>query len=551
MLSRSAYQRGDVDAALASSKFVVDESFSTQRIEHAFLEPESTLAVPSLSDGVRRLHVYSGGQGVWDDRNDIARVLGIDHSHITVELLSNGGAFGGKEDMSNQAQTALAAWLLNVPVKGTLSREESLLIHAKRHPIEMRYTAGCDAEGRLTGLKVRAIGDSGAYASVGMKVLERMAGHASGPYALDNIDVEAIAARTNNPICGAFRGFGANQAQFAMEGVMDRLAHMVGISGWEIRKRNVIHPGSIWGPGQIMNDGCLGADMCLDEIKPFYDEAVAAGHAVGLGLGLKNSGLGNGFKELSGAVVHFRSDGIVEVRHGWTEMGQGINTVALQVVVHELGIDPERIRVIVDTTRELGFGQTTGSRGTLMGAGAVKAACEAARAANLAVGVDHYGEYRIDWTQKLGEVENPVIHSTFGYASQLVVVDRETGKISQVVAAHDVGRAVNPTLCEGQIEGSIHMGLGYALTEDFPSDPATGFPTVTTLRGLGIIRAKDMPPVKVILVESPEPNAPYGIKGVGEIGLVPTAGAVAAALFDYDGQWRTKLPMRPTAGDDD
>jgi len=266
---------------------------------------------------------------------------------------------------------------------------------------------------------------------------------------------------------------------------------------------------------------------------------------------LKNSGLGNGFKELSGAVVHFRSDGIVEVRHGWTEMGQGINTVALQVVVHELGIDPERIRVIVDTTRELGFGQTTGSRGTLMGAGAVKAACEAARAANLAVGVDHYGEYRIDWTQKLGEVENPVIHSTFGYASQLVVVDRETGKISQVVAAHDVGRAVNPTLCEGQIEGSIHMGLGYALTEDFPSDPATGFPTVTTLRGLGIIRAKDMPPVKVILVESPEPNAPYGIKGVGEIGLVPTAGAVAAALFDYDGQWRTKLPMRPTAGDDD
>ena len=551
MLSRSAYQRGDVDAALASSKFVVDESFSTQRIEHAFLEPESTVAVPSLSDGERRLHVYSGGQGVWDDRNDIARVLGIDHSHITVELLSNGGAFGGKEDMSNQAQTALAAWLLNVPVKGTLSREESLLIHAKRHPIEMRYTAGCDAEGRLTGLKVRAIGDSGAYASVGMKVLERMAGHASGPYALDNIDVEAIAARTNNPICGAFRGFGANQAQFAMEGVMDRLAHMVGISGWEIRKRNVIHPGSIWGPGQIMNDGCLGADMCLDEIKPFYDEAVAAGHAVGLGLGLKNSGLGNGFKELSGAVVHFRSDGIVEVRHGWTEMGQGINTVALQVVVHELGIDAERIRVIVDTTRELGFGQTTGSRGTLMGAGAVKAACEAARAANLAVGVDHYGEYRIDWTQKLGEVENPVIHSTFGYASQLVVVDRETGKISQVVAAHDVGRAVNPTLCEGQIEGSIHMGLGYALTEDFPSDPATGFPTVTTLRGLGIIRAKDMPPVKVILVESPEPNAPYGIKGVGEIGLVPTAGAVAAALFDYDGQWRTKLPMRPAAGDDD
>jgi xanthine dehydrogenase molybdenum-binding subunit len=551
ILSISKYSRGNVEVALAAAPHVVHEIFDTQRIEHAFLEPESSLAVPSSIDGVRNLHVYSGGQGVWDDRNDIARVLGIDNAQVTVELVTNGGAFGGKEDMSNQAHAALAAWLLDVPVKCTLSREESFLMHAKRHPIHMEYTAACDDEGILVALRVRALGDSGAYASVGMKVLERMAGHASGPYAMDNIDVEAIAARTNNPVCGAFRGFGANQAQFAMEGIMDRLAQKVGISGWEMRKRNVIKPGAVWGPGQIMDDGCLGAERCLDEIKPFYDEAIASGQAVGLGLGLKNSGLGNGFKEVSGAVVHFRADGIVEVRHGWTEMGQGINTVALQVAVHELGIDPDKIRVIVDTTRELGFGQTTGSRGTLMGAGAVKAACEAARSADCAVGVDHYGEYRVDWTQKLGEVENPTIHSTFGYAAQLVTVDRSTGKVTEVVAAHDVGRAVNPTLCEGQIEGSVHMGLGYALSENFPSDPETGFPTNTTLRSLGIIRAKDMPPVKVVLVESPEPNSPYGIKGVGEIGLVPTAGAVAAALHDYDGQWRTVLPMRPTNEDND
>lgn len=551
ILSISKYSRGNVETALASAPHVVHEIFETQRIEHAFLEPESSLAVPSVTDGIRRLHVYSGGQGVWDDRNDIARILGINNSQVTVELVTNGGAFGGKEDMSNQAHAALAAWLLDAPVKCTLSREESFLMHAKRHPIHMEYTAGCDADGRLVALKVRALGDSGAYASVGMKVLERMAGHASGPYELANIDVEAIAARTNNPVCGAFRGFGANQAQFAMEGVIDRLAKVVGISGWEMRKRNVIKPGVVWGPGQIMDDGCLGAERCLDEIKPFYDAAIASGQAVGLGLGLKNSGLGNGFKEVSGAVVHFREDGIVEVRHGWTEMGQGINTVALQVAVHELGIDPDKIRVIVDTTRELGFGQTTGSRGTLMGAGAVKAACEAARAAHCAVGVDHYGEYRVDWTQKLGEVENPTIHSTFGYAAQLVTVDRETGKVTEVVAAHDVGLAVNPTLCEGQIEGSVHMGLGYALSENFPSDPETGFPTNKTLRSLGIIRAKDMPPVKVVLVESPEPNSPYGIKGVGEIGLVPTAGAVAAALFEYDGEWRTVLPMRPTTEDSD
>jgi xanthine dehydrogenase molybdenum-binding subunit len=546
VLSKSIYSRGDIDGALSTSAHVVTETFQTQRIEHAFLEPESTVAVPSVRDGRRHLHVYSGGQGIWDDRNDIARVLGTDNDSVTVELITNGGAFGGKEDMSNQAHTALAAWLLDKPVKCTLSREESLRIHAKRHPISMTYEAGCDASGKLTALRVRAIGDSGAYASVGMKVLERMAGHASGPYEVPNIDVEAIAARTNNPVCGAFRGFGANQAQFAMEGVLDRLAQKVGISGWDIRKRNVIRPGRVWGPGQIMDDGCLGAELCLDAVKDDYDAARAEGKAVGVGLGLKNSGLGNGFKEVTRAVIRFHDDGSIEVRHGWTEMGQGINTVALQVAVEELGVDPSRVKVIVDTTRELGLGQTTGSRGTLMGAGAVRAACLAARDAGCATNVDHMGEYRVDWTTKLGEpgVENPIIHSTFGYAAQLVIADKGTGKIERVIAAHDVGRAVNPTLCEGQIEGSVHMGLGYALTEDFPSDPESGFPTNMTLRSLGILRAKDVPAIDVILVESPQPNSPYGIKGVGEIGLVPTAGAVAAALHEFDGNWRNRLPMQ-------
>ena len=548
VLSVSEYERGDVDALLASSAHLVHEVFHTQRVEHAFLEPESTLAVPG-SDGT--LHVYSGGQGIWDDRNDIAAILGIANEQVTVELVSNGGAFGGKEDMSNQGQTALAAWLLQRPVSCTLTREQSFRVHAKRHPIRLECTAGCDADGHLTALRVRAIGDSGAYASVGMKVLERAAGHAGGPYRWPAIDVRATAVRTNNPVCGAFRGFGANQAQFAMEGMLDRLAERCGLNGWEIRKRNVIHPGEVWGPGQIMDDGCLGAERCLDEIRPAYDAAVAAGHAVGLGLGLKNSGLGNGFKEITKAVVRFCADGTVEVRHGWTEMGQGVHTVALQVAVEELGIAPERIRVIVDTTRELGLGQTTGSRGTLMGAGAVKAACEAAAADGCRPEVDYEGEYRVDWTVKLGTpgVEHPTIHSTFSYAAQLAVVDRTTGDISRVVAVHDVGRAVNPMLCEGQVEGAVHMGLGYALSEDFPHDPETGFPVPSTLRQLGILRPKDVPPIEVVLVESPQPNAPYGIKGVGEIGLVPTAGAVAAALHDFDGRWRSSLPMRRDATD--
>ena len=543
VLSVSAYARGDVEEALARSAHVVDQVFQTQRVEHAFLEPESTLAVPT-DDG---LHVYSGGQGVWDDRDQIARVLGIDPERITVELVSNGGAFGGKEDLSNQAQTALAAWLIGQPVRCTLSREESLLLHSKRHPIRMAYRAGCDADGRLTALWARMIGDSGPYASVGMKVLERAAGHACGPYEVPAIDVESRAVRTNNPIGGAFRGFGANQAQFAMEGVMDRLAERVGITGWEIRSRNVVEPGSVWGAGQIMDEGCRGARACLDAIRPAYDGAVADGRPAGLGLGLKNSGLGNGAVELARAIVRFREDGQVEVRHCWTEMGQGVHTVALQVAVEELGIDPARIEVVVDTTRELGAGQTTGSRGTLMGAGSVAEACRAAVADGCRIGVDYPGEYRVDWTNSLSEgLEHPVIHSTFGYAAQLVVLDPETGAPDRVVAAHDVGRAVNPVLCEGQIEGSVHMGLGYALTEGFPTD-ADARPRNTTLKSLGIIRPKDMPSVEVILVEEPQPDAPYGIKGVGEIGLVPTAGAVAAALHAYDGRWRADLPMADEA----
>ncbi len=540
VLSVSTYRRGDVDAALAASAHVVRETFHTQRVEHAFLEPESTLAMPREGGG---LIVYSGGQGVWDDRDQIAKVLDVDPSQVTVELVSNGGAFGGKEDMANQAQTALASFVLGAPVKCTLTREQSLLIHPKRHPIEIDIEAGCDADGLLTAMRVRMIGDSGPYASVGMKVLERAAGHASGPYVVPNIDVESVAARTNNPVCGAFRGFGANQAQFASEGVIDRLAAAVGISGWDMRARNAVHPGVVWGPGQLMDEGSRGARMCLEAVKPAYDAALAAGKAVGLGLGLKNSGLGNGFKEIARAVVRLEDDGTVEVRHCWTEMGQGVHTVALQVAVEELGVDPAKVRVVVDTTRELGAGQTTGSRGTLMGAGAVADACRVAKERGMAPGVDYEGEYRIDWTNSLSDdVEFPIIHSTFGYAAQLVIADKATGRVEKVVAAHDVGKAVNPLLCQGQIEGAVHMGLGYARSEEFPTDEE-GRPTNMTLRSLGIIRPKDMPEVEVILVEAPQPDAPYGIKGVGEIGLVPTAGAVAAAYREVDGQWRNRLPM--------
>ena len=272
---------------------------------------------------------------------------------------------------------------------------------------------------------------------------------------------------------------------------------------------------------------------------------------MGLGLGLKNSGLGNGFREVSKAVVRFvapigEAPGRIEVRHGWTEMGQGVHTVALQVAAEELGVDPERIDVIVDTTRELGFGQTTGSRGTLMVAGSVSDAAAAALAGGCEIGVDYEGEYVVDWTQKLGdpEVKNPTIHAVFSFAAQMVIADPATGAIEKVVAVHDVGKAVNPMLVEGQVEGSVHMGLGYALTEEFPTDPETGFPTNMTLRSLGILPRRTCRRSRCSLVEVPQPRSPFGIKGVGEIGLVPTAPAVAAVLHAAHGEWRTTLPMR-------
>ena len=325
---------------------------------------------------------------------------------------------------------------------------------------------------------------------------------------------------------------------------MDRLAEKVGISGWEMRARNVIEPGVVWGPGQIMDEGSRGARRCLEAVKPHYDRAIEQGKAVGVGLGLKNSGLGNGFREVSRSVVRFRPDGTVEIRHCWTEMGQGVHTVALQVAVEELGVHPDRIEVMVDTSRELGAGQTTGSRGTLMVAGSVADACQKALEGGCEPGVDYHGVWVVDWTNSLSEnVENPVIHSAFGYASQLVIADRETGKVEKVVAAHDVGKAVNPALCEGQIEGSIHMGLGYALSEDFPCDSESR-PTNMTLRSLGIIRAKDMPDVEVI----PGGGAParlslrYQGGGRDRFGAGPP-GQLPPALHQVDGVWRTELPF--------
>jgi xanthine dehydrogenase molybdenum-binding subunit len=543
LLSHSVVRRGDVDAALVGAAYVVTETFRTGRIEHAFLEPEACLAVPIDGDAAPRLHLFSPGQGAWEDRRQVASLLGLEPVDVRVTQVSTGGGFGGKEDLSVQGQTALLACRTGRPVLLALTRRESLRLHPKRHPFWMDYTVGCDADGRLVAVRARIVGDNGAYASVGMKVLERAAAHACGPYRVDHLDVEARAVYTNNPPSGAMRGFGVNQTSFAIEGMLDRLAERVGIDGWEMRWRNALETGDRFATGQRLGPG-VGLRRTLLAVRDAYRAAPLAGIACGV----KNAGIGNGLTEYGRAILRPEADGTITLYHSWTEMGQGCHTVFAQLAATELGIPLDRIAVLVDTERELDTGETTASRATMLGGRAVlKAAAAlrdelAGRPPEALAGREFAGEIAIDWTTALDTASaDPVTHFAFGWATQVVTLDAE-GRLERVIAAHDVGRALNRTLVEGQIEGGVHMGLGQALSEAFIVEG--GIPVTDTLKSLGIIPAAGMPPVEVILVEEPQPEGPLGAKGVGEACLVPTAAAVAAALHRFDGVRRTTLPMR-------
>jgi selenium-dependent xanthine dehydrogenase len=539
LLDTCAFSRGDVDGEFASSAIVIQREFQTQRIEHAFMEPEACLAVPENN----RLHVYSQGQGVHDDQKQIASLLGISLDQVMVELVSNGGAFGGKEDLSVQAHTALAAWLLKKPVKMVLSREQSMRMHPKRHPLKMKYKIGADESGRLTAARIRIIGDTGAYASVGMKVMERAAGHSCGPYRMPAVDVVAQTAYTNNSPCGAMRGFGVNQTAFAIESIMNEIADKAGIDPWEIRARNILEPGEKFVTGQILDKSVLGLRRSLNAVKTSYKNEKFAGIACGV----KNTGIGNGMDDIGRVTIEVLENERLLVKTGYTEMGQGLFTILTQVIADETGLDPAIMDVKTISELSVLCGMTTASRATAL---ATKAAGRAA--INLAdallnntlgelCGSEFKGEFICDITTKPGEsVDNPVTHMTFSYAAQVVILD-DAGKLKKVVAAHDVGRAINPLSCSGQIEGSIHMGLGYALSEDFLCEE--GRPVSLKLKDIGILRASQTPEIEVILIEEPDTVGGYGTKGVGEIGLVPTAGAVAGALRAFDGVFRNRLPM--------
>jgi selenium-dependent xanthine dehydrogenase len=538
VLSVSRVKRGDVEDALARAAHVVTETFRTQCVEHAFLEPESSLVVPAPDAPV---HVYSQGQGAWEDRRQIASFLGVPDDRVRVTQVPTGGAFGGKEDLNVQCHAALLATTARRPVLITLSRRESLRFHPKRHPMWLEYTAGCDEDGHLVALRARIVGDTGAYASVGDKVLERAAGHACGAYRIPNVDVEAKAVYTNNPPCGAMRGFGVNQSNFAVEGVLDLLAERVGSDGWEMRFRNALEPGDRFGTGQKLGPG-VGLKKTLLAVRDVYRQERYAGIACGV----KNTGIGNGVTEYGRAILRPEPDGSLTLFHSWTEMGQGVNTVLQQIACEELALSPEQVRVAVDTKHDLDTGQTTASRSTVLGGNAVidaarklKAALDGRPLAILA-GREFLGEFVVDWTTG-NEAEEPVTHLAYGWATQVAILDEE-GRLTKIVAAHDVGKAINPLLVEGQIEGGVHMGLGHALSEELVLEG--GVPVTETLKSLHIIPPPGVPEIECILVEEPQPEGPYGAKGLGEASLVPIAAAVAGALHAFDGIRRTRLPMK-------
>lgn len=541
VLVREVLKRGDYEGALLNSKYKVTNVYETPATEHAYLEPESALAMP---DGNGGIEIHTSSQSVYDEQREIARLLGLERDQVRVKSAYVGGGFGGKEDMSVQHHAALLAYVLKKPVQVTLSRQESINVSTKRHPMKIEMTTCCDENGILTGMKCKIYADTGAYASLGGPVLQRACTHAAGPYNYQNIDIEGIAVYTNNPVGGAFRGFGVTQSAFAIESNINQLAELIGISPWEMRYRNAIRPGQVLPNGQIADEGTALVET-LEAVKEEYFN----NEIVGIACAMKNSGVGVGLPDIGRCRLTVQ-DGKVRIRTSAACIGQGMGTVCMQILCETTGLTTDKIVVdSPDTGITPNSGTTTASRQTVFTG-------EATRVASLELkkqletktleeleGWDYEGQYS-GITDKMGsDKPNPVSHVAYGYATQIVILDKD-GKVQKVTAAHDIGHAINPKALEGQIEGGVVMGLGYGLTEIMPVEK--GMPKVK-FGTLGLFRATNIPEIKTVIVEKNKAELAYGAKGVGEIVVIPTAPALQNAYFKYDGEFRTSLPLQKTA----
>ena len=535
--------RGNATEAIAKAKHVISHHFETPWTEHAFLEPECAVA---YIDDDGDVFLYTTDQSSHTTLHECTMVLGDKKCKVQNALV--GGGFGGKEDMSVQHHAAMLARLTGRAVKVKLSRQESLLVHPKRHHFEMDFTIGCDENGKILGVKAKVASDTGAFASLGGPVLERACTHAAGPYAYENFEIEGTAYYTNNPPAGAFRGFGVTQTCFAIETLLNMMADEIGISPWEIRMRNAIRPWGVLPNGQIVDDS-TGLVETLEVIKPYYDEAVAAGKPVGLACAMKNAGVGVGIPDTGRCKLIVEADGKLHIYSGASCIGQGLGTVLVQMIVSNT--DLSRDDIVYERSNTWiapDSGDTSGSRQTLVTGEACRRACEKLMEAKKQVssladleGQVFYGEY-LAKTDPLGaNVPNPVSHVAYGYATQLCVLDSKTGLVEQMVAAHDVGKAINPLSCEGQIEGGVVMSMGYALTEQYHFD--NNCKPINKYGTLGLFRAHQTPPIKAIVVDKPGLNVACGAIGIGEITSIPTAPAIADAYYRLDGERRYELPL--------
>ena len=583
--------RGDAKAALAASAYTVTDTFVTPFTEHAFLEPECAVAAPYKS-GVK---IWSTDQGAYDTRKECAHMLGWDAEpdRVVVQTMFVGGGFGGKEDVSVQHLAALAAYKLNVPVKCFLTREESLAFHPKRHYMRGTFTLGCDEQGHFTGMDCEINFDTGAYASLCGPVLERACTHSVGPYKYQNTDIRGYGYYTNNPPAGAFRGFGVCQSEFALESLIDVLAEKVGIDPWQIRYINAIEPGAVLPNGQIA-DCSTALKETLEAVKDAY---YAHPGRAGIACAMKNAGVGVGLPDKGRCNIRVEN-GVAVVYAATSDIGQGCNTVFTQDVAEACGL-PRRCIANGECSTENApdSGTTSGSRQTVVTGEAVRGAAFLLRDAMLAYergeevpegqvraggdgktfhfedgreytvpaeeltpgharvasdpvaalaaleGREFYYEY-FEPTDKLGaDVPNAKSHICYGFATHVCILD-DDGRPVEFYAAHDSGRVINPIAIQGQIEGGVLMGMGYALSEDFPLKDCV---PQAKYGELGLFRADAIPEIHAIYVERDEqlPVA-YGGKGIGEIATIPAAPAVQNAYHAFDGKLRRELPMRDT-----
>ena len=594
LLKHIKVRKGNMEMGFQEADLILEHTFHTPATDHAFMEPECSIARP-LENG--RMEIYVGSQIPYSDRNQVARALGWPEERVRVIGQLMGGGFGGKEDIAGQVHAALLAHVTGRPVKLLFDRRESLIVHPKRHATQIKVKMGAKRSGRLTAVETELYGDTGAYASLGEKVMTRATTHSSGPYEVEHVRADCYAMYTNNPPAGAFRGFGVTQSAFAIETMMDMLAQELGIEPVELRRMNALRLGSLTNTGQLLTNS-VGMLECLDRVEqemkrlagaePFKPRPVAGAphllRAWGFAAAYKNTGLGGGAPDKAGAEVELYADGSLEVRTSSAELGQGLVTVLRMIVAEEFNQPPEKVRVLVmDTDLAPDGGPTTASRQTYVTGNAARHAAQTLRQAIQSTLAEKYDqppeqirfieglaqvngfsvplgevvqtmrqegrepralyEYWAPKTQPLGSGGD--MHFAYSFAAQAaeVEVNTLTGEVRvlRVIAANDVGKAINPLGLQGQVEGGVVMGIGNALTEDFIVEE--GHIVTDRLARYRMPSIVLTPEITSIVVEHPTADGPYGAKGIGEIVSIPTTPAITNAIFNATGVRIDRLPV--------